>query len=162
MLVGLHSDAHSSMRMGWFRSVHARSTSSQEVRALLVARKQVQSKLIDVELSIRGILRGIGLKLGHVSRNNFSARIKELVAGQASGGRYRRSRASCDATPPRGAADWSIGRLAQWHAERAARRPKKAKLALNAALRTYVQERMAGTVVPSGVPVPGPESWRNH
>src|SRR3954452_20777667 len=30
---------------------------------------------------------------------------------------------------------------AQWHAERAARRPKPAKLALNAALRTYVEER---------------------
>jgi transposase len=47
------------MRMGWFRSVHAKSASSQEVRALLVARKQLQNKLIDVELSIRGILRGL-------------------------------------------------------------------------------------------------------
>ena len=36
---------------------------------------------------------------------------------------------------------------AQWHAERAARRPKQAKLALNAALRTYVEERLAGVVV---------------
>ena len=33
---------------------------------------------------------------------------------------------------------------AQWHAERAARRPKAAKLATNAALRAYVQERLAG------------------
>src|SRR5918997_2555613 len=33
---------------------------------------------------------------------------------------------------------------AQWHAERAARRPKRAKLAANAALRTYVQDRLAG------------------
>src|SRR5215217_7119160 len=33
---------------------------------------------------------------------------------------------------------------AQWHAERAARRPKRAKLATNAALRTYVQERLSG------------------
>ncbi len=46
---------------------------------------------------------------------------------------------------------------AQWHAERAARRPKRAKLALNATLRTYVQERLAGVVVaPSGTKVPGP------
>jgi transposase len=29
------------MRMGWFRPVHAKSASSQEVRALLVARKQL-------------------------------------------------------------------------------------------------------------------------
>src|SRR5215216_2578961 len=33
---------------------------------------------------------------------------------------------------------------AQWHAERAARRPKRAKLATTAALRTYVQERLSG------------------
>src|ERR671910_1212647 len=33
---------------------------------------------------------------------------------------------------------------AQWHAERAARRSKRAKLATNPALRAYVQERLAG------------------
>ena len=32
---------------------------------------------------------------------------------------------------------------AQWHAERSARRPKQAKLVLNAALRAYVEERLA-------------------
>lgn len=35
---------------------------------------------------------------------------------------------------------------AQWHAERAARRPKPARLAINAVLRTYVQDRLAGVV----------------
>ena len=46
---------------------------------------------------------------------------------------------------------------AQWHAERAARRPKPAKLALNAMLRAYVQDRLAGIVVaPSGAAVLGP------
>jgi transposase len=33
---------------------HAKSRRSQEVRALLVARKQLLGRLIDVELSIRG------------------------------------------------------------------------------------------------------------
>ena len=53
---------------------------------------------------------------------------------------------------------------AQWHAERAARRPKQAKLALNAALRTYVEERLAGGVIgPSSTPVPGPAvSWNGR
>ena len=42
---------------------------------------------------------------------------------------------------------------AQWHADRRARRPKAAKLAVNAALRRYVQERLAGIVVsPDGTP----------
>ena len=46
---------------------------------------------------------------------------------------------------------------AQWHAERAARRPKPAKLAANAALRGYVRDRLAGVVVaPGGAAVPGP------
>ena len=56
------------LRMGWFRAVHAKSIGSQEVRALLVARKQLLGRLIDVELSIRGILRGFGLKVGPVTR----------------------------------------------------------------------------------------------
>jgi transposase len=71
------------LRMGWFRAVHAKSIGSQEVRALLVARKQLLGRLIDVELSIRGILRGFGLKVGPVTRKVFEARIRELVAGQA-------------------------------------------------------------------------------
>src|SRR5215510_12098641 len=53
---------------------------------------------------------------------------------------------------------------AQWHADRSARRPKQAKLALNAALRTYVEERLAGFVVArSGSPVPGPAvRWKGR
>jgi IS30 family transposase len=35
---------------------------------------------------------------------------------------------------------------AQWHADRRARRPKCAKLAVNSALRDYVQDRLAGAV----------------
>jgi IS30 family transposase len=46
---------------------------------------------------------------------------------------------------------------AQWHADRAARRPKPAKLAMNAALRKYVQDRLAGRVLaPSGTAICGP------
>ena len=49
----------------------------------MVARKQLLGRLIDVELSIRGILRGFGLKVGPVTRKGFDARIRELVTGQA-------------------------------------------------------------------------------
>ena len=41
------------LRMGWFRPVHCKSPPAQEVRALLVGRKLLQGKLLDVELSIR-------------------------------------------------------------------------------------------------------------
>ena len=56
------------LRMGWYRPVHAKSSAAQDTRALLVGRKLLQGKLLDVELSIRGILRGYGLKVGEVSR----------------------------------------------------------------------------------------------
>jgi transposase len=65
------------LRMGWFRPVHCKSPPAQEVRALLVGRK-----LLDVELSIRGILRGFGLKMGEVSKGRFVARVRELIEGQ--------------------------------------------------------------------------------
>jgi transposase len=70
------------LRMGWYRPVHRKSPPAQEVRALLVGRKLLQGKLGDVELSIRGILRGFGLKLGEVSKGRFAARVRELVTGQ--------------------------------------------------------------------------------
>jgi IS30 family transposase len=47
---------------------------------------------------------------------------------------------------------------AQWHADRRARRPKTAKLAADQALREYVQDRLAGTIIrPDGAAVPGPD-----
>ena len=55
---------------------------AQEVRAILTARKLVQSKLLDVENILRGILRGFGLKVGKTTRTNFAERIKELVKDQ--------------------------------------------------------------------------------
>lgn len=71
------------LRLGWYRPVHAKSASAQEVRSLLTARKLIQSKLLDIESGIRGVLRGFGLKVGTISRGRFEARIHELVAGQA-------------------------------------------------------------------------------
>src|SRR3954467_7061586 len=70
------------LRMGWFRPVHCKSPPAQEIRALLVGRKLLQAKLLDVELSIRGILRGFGLKVGVVSKGQFAPRIRELIGGQ--------------------------------------------------------------------------------
>jgi IS30 family transposase len=47
---------------------------------------------------------------------------------------------------------------AQWHADLRARRPKPAKLAVNAPLRRYVQERLSGLVQrPGGSVVAGPK-----
>lgn len=70
------------LRLGWYRPVHAKSGSAQEMRSLLTARKLIQCKLLDIESGIRGVLRGFGLKVGTISRGRFEARIRDLIEGQ--------------------------------------------------------------------------------
>jgi transposase len=62
--------------------VHCKSVAAQETRAL-TARTLVQSKLYDIEMSLRGILRGFGLKVGPTTSKRCARRIEELVAGHA-------------------------------------------------------------------------------
>jgi transposase len=69
------------LHLGWFRPVHCKSVSAQEVRAVLGARKAVQQGFIALEMSLRGLLRNFGLKVGAISRGRFEQRIRELVAG---------------------------------------------------------------------------------
>ena len=90
-----------------------------------------------------------------------------LLRAQGCGVREAARRLGRDAStisrePRRNAATRSGGleyraTTAQWHAERAARRPKRAKLAENAVLRKYVQDRLAGEAAgPGGAAVRGP------
>ncbi len=67
------------VRTGWFRAVHVKSALSQELRALLTARKLLVAKLRDLDSGIRGLLRGFGLKVGRVGERSFPTRIGELV-----------------------------------------------------------------------------------
>ena len=74
----------------------------------------------------RGV-RAIALRLARAP-STVSRELRRNAATRAGGFEYRAT-------------------TAQWHANRAARRPKAAKLAVNAELRRYVQERLAGVVV---------------
>src|SRR3712207_6795075 len=67
------------MRLGWFRPVHCKSLPAQEVRALLTTRKLLQAKRHDVEMSLRGLLRGFG-KVGPTTPKTFEARVRDLGA----------------------------------------------------------------------------------
>lgn len=71
------------LHLGWFRPVHCKSVSAQEVRALLSARRAVQRGMIALEMSLRGLLRNFGLKVGTISKGRFEARIRELADGNA-------------------------------------------------------------------------------
>ena len=82
-------------------------------------------------------VREIGRRLGRAA-STVSRELRRNAATRSGGLEYRAS-------------------TAQWHAERSARRPKRAKLAINAALRAYVQDRLAGQVVAQdGAAVRGP------
>ena len=74
------------MRLGWFRPVHCKSLPAQEVRALLTARKLLQTKNHDVEMSLRGVLRGFGLKVGRTTPRTFAGRIRNWLPAMP---RYR-------------------------------------------------------------------------
>ena len=69
------------LHLGWFRPVHCKSISAQETRAVLGARKAIQHNMIALEMSLRGLLRNFGLKVGAISRGRFETRIRELADG---------------------------------------------------------------------------------
>lgn len=69
------------LHLGWFRPVHCKSVSAQEVRAVLGARKALQQGMIALEMSLRGLLRNFGLKVGAISRGRYEHRIRELAEG---------------------------------------------------------------------------------
>ncbi len=71
------------LHLGWFRPVQCKSISAQEVRAILSARKAIQQNMIALEMSLRGLLRNFGLKVGAISRGRFEHRIRELAEGNA-------------------------------------------------------------------------------
>ena len=80
-------------------------------------------------------MQEIGRRIGR-SASTISRELRRNAATRSGGFEYRAT-------------------TAQWHTERSACRPKASKLALNPALRAYVEERLAGVVaVPSGVVVP--------
>ncbi|WP_242098849.1 IS30 family transposase [Sphingomonas sp. CROZ-RG-20F-R02-07] len=89
-------------------------------------------------------LHEIGRRLGR-SASTISREVRRNATTRSGGVDYRAS-------------------VAQWHAERSARRPKATKLAGNAALRSYVEERLASVVrTGCGNPVPRPTvSWKGR
>lgn len=109
-------------------------------RYLSVAEREEIALLLVQGLSLRVIGRRLGRSASTISRE------------------VRRN-----ATTRGGVLDYRAT-VAQWHAERSARRPKPTKLAGNLALRSYVEEKLSGVVRTNcGTPVPGPAvSWKGR
>jgi IS30 family transposase len=131
----------------WFRQAggmapsHLSRSSKPPSRRYLSFAEREEIALLQVQgLGVREIARRLGRAASTISR--------ELRRNAATRGGNLDYRAT----------------TAQWHAERAARRPKVAKLAVNPMLRSYVQDRLAGSVVaPGGAAVPGPAvPWKGR
>ena len=131
----------------WFRkaggmppAMFQRSAKPLSGRYLSLAEREELAILRAQDLGVRDIARRIGRSASTVSRE-----LRRNAATRSGGFEYR-------------------AHTAQWHSERAARRPKPAKLATNAFLRAYVQERLAGKVAgPDGLSIPGPVvSWKGR
>lgn len=70
------------MRVGLFREVHIKSRASLEARAVLTNRSLALRQRLQLQNTLRGTLKGFGLKLGQVSAGGFVARVREAIADQ--------------------------------------------------------------------------------
>lgn len=114
-------------------STFAPSSKPLSGRYLAFAEREEIALALAQDFGVREIARRLGRAASTISRE-----LRRNAATRSGGLEYRAS-------------------TAQWHAERSARRPKRAKLAINAALRAYVQDRLAGQVVAQdGAAVRGP------
>ncbi len=68
------------MRVGHYRAVHVKSSEAQMVRTVLQARRQVVATLLQIQGSIRGLLKVYGLKVGETHRCRFDKRVRDLLA----------------------------------------------------------------------------------
>ena len=67
------------MRLGHYRPVHVKSPAAQSMRTTLAARMQLVASQLQIEGTIRGLLKVYGLKIGAIHRNRFAARVIELL-----------------------------------------------------------------------------------
>jgi IS30 family transposase len=126
----------------WFRHAGGMTPLSLDEptgRYLSFAEREEIALLRAQELGVREIARRIGRDAGTISRE-----LRRNAATRSGTSVYR-------------------ALVAQWKAQRAAKRPKTAKLAGNDRLREYVQDRLAGSVRrPDGTIVigPGTRAWK--
>jgi len=68
------------MRMGFFRAVHMKTRASLEARVMLTNRSLLLRQRLQMQNTIRGTLKGFGLKLGAASQGRFLAKVRLLIA----------------------------------------------------------------------------------
>lgn len=71
------------MRTSWFRTAHIKSEGSYRLRLILTQRSTLKRKFMDLENTIRHLLKAFGIHLGAVSRARFDTAVRESVAQDA-------------------------------------------------------------------------------
>lgn len=71
------------MRTGWFRQAHIKTESCYRVRLLLVQRRNLKRKFLDLENTIRHSLKAFGIRLGKVGRVGFEKAVQQAVHDDA-------------------------------------------------------------------------------
>lgn len=67
------------VRSGWFQPVHRKSAAARMERTQMQARQGLVRTYCKLDSQIRGLLRANGICLGHISKNRFAQRVREVV-----------------------------------------------------------------------------------
>jgi transposase len=68
------------MRTGWFRQAHVKTDGAYRLRLLLIHRRNLKRKFLDLENAIRHSLKSFGVKLGKVGRQKFDQAVRDAAA----------------------------------------------------------------------------------
>lgn len=68
------------MRTGWFRAAHIKTEACYRVRLVLIQRRNLKRKFLDLENTIRHSLKAFGVRLGKVGRGRFDQAVRDAVA----------------------------------------------------------------------------------
>lgn len=71
------------VRTGWFRRAHIKTEACYRIRLLLIQRRNLKRKFLDIENTIRHSLKAFGIRLGGTSRGKFDAAVRDAVADDA-------------------------------------------------------------------------------
>lgn len=66
-------------RTALYKPVLVKTAETQHLQALMVARELLVAKAVDLEVAVRGILRGFGIKLGLASGRGFAQKVNDLI-----------------------------------------------------------------------------------
>lgn len=69
------------LRMGWFQPVHLKAPAARDLRLLLSARDSLGRRVRELDNSVRGLLRGFGLRVPTGARGRLCDLVRDLTAG---------------------------------------------------------------------------------